>query len=113
MDFAEYQEQSRKTAIYPNLGDNLPYLTLGITSEAGEVSDRVKKFIRDDGFTSIKNLNQDQKDGLASEVGDVLWYVSQIATELDISLEKIAEINIKKLHSRMDRDKLGGSGDYR
>lgn len=113
MDFNEYQKKSRETALYPNSGDNLPYLALGITGEAGEVSEKVKKFIRDGRSASIADLDEEQKKNLAYEVGDVLWYITQIATELGIDLEDIAKMNIEKTHSRKHRGKLGGSGDNR
>lgn len=113
MDFSEYQKKSRVTALYPNLGDNLPYLALGIAGESGEVADKVKKFIRDSHFTSIKDLNADQKADVAKELGDVLWYIAQIATEFGYDLEEVAEMNIDKLYSRMDRGALHGSGDER
>ncbi|MFT7507609.1 MAG: NTP pyrophosphatase (non-canonical NTP hydrolase) [Acidimicrobiales bacterium] len=113
MNFKEYQEKSRVTAIYPNLGDNLPYLALGIAGEAGEVADKVKKFIRDENFTSVKNLSEEQKNDLAKEMGDILWYIAQIATEFNLDMESVAQMNIDKLYSRMDRKELHGSGDSR
>lgn len=113
MNFQEYQEKSRETAIYPNLGDNLPYLALGIAGESGEVADKVKKFIRDAKFTSIKDLSVEQKKELTTEIGDVLWYIAQLATELDMSLEAVAQQNIDKLQGRKQHGTLRGSGDNR
>lgn len=113
MDFSAYQKQSRKTALYPNTGDNLPYLALGIADEAGEVAGKVKKFIRDHNMRSIADLSEEQKQDLAKELGDVLWYIAQIATETGYDLKSIAQMNIDKLHSRLERGKLGGSGDNR
>ena len=109
MTFDEYQNESRKTAIYPNKGDNLPYLALGITGEAGEVSEAVNQFIRDTQFAGIGDLGVGQKRELALEIGDVMWYVAQVATELGFSLEEIAEMNIAKTQSRIHQDKLGGA----
>lgn len=113
MDFNKYQKKSRETAIYPNKGDNLPYLALGIAGEAGEVSEKVKKFIRDTNFAGVGDLGEEQKRSLALEAGDVLWYIAQIATELGVTLEELAAMNIEKTHSRMHRDKLSGDGDNR
>ncbi|MEX0930701.1 MAG: nucleoside triphosphate pyrophosphohydrolase family protein [Candidatus Paceibacterota bacterium] len=113
MDFNEYQLKSRKTALYPYAGDNLPYLGLGIVEESGEVAGKVKKFIRDYNMKSIDDLTNEQKQDLAKEVGDVLWYISQIATETGFELNEIAEMNIEKLYSRLDRKAIGGSGDNR
>jgi NTP pyrophosphatase (non-canonical NTP hydrolase) len=109
MDFKEYQEKSRKTALYPNVGSNFVYPTLGLSGEAGEVAEKIKKVLRD------KNgiIDEETKDSIKKELGDVLWYISQIATELNISLDDIAENNIKKLASRMERNMLKGSGDNR
>ncbi|MBI4653149.1 nucleoside triphosphate pyrophosphohydrolase family protein [Candidatus Kuenenbacteria bacterium] len=91
MIFNEYQKISKKTAIYPQKGANFIYPTLGLVGEAGEVAEKIKKTIRD------KNSKIDQKDReeLAKELGNVLWYLSQLATELKIPLEKIASLNIK------------------
>jgi len=109
MNFEEYQKRSRKTAKYPNAGKDIVYPTLGLNGEAGEVAEKVKKVIRD---KSGKINNEDRKE-IEKELGDVLWYLSQLATELDLSLEEIARENIKKLFSRMERGKLAGSGDNR
>lgn len=113
MDLNDYQRESRKTAVYPHLGDNLPYLTLGVAGEAGEIADKVKKFIRDNNFTSIADLADEQKRELVKECGDVLWYIAQIATEFGYTLEEVAQMNLKKLSSRKEREMLRGSGDNR
>lgn len=109
MNFSEYQKKSRKTAKYPNAGKNYIYPTLGIASEAGEVANIIKKIMRDKEGV----INNETKEILSKELGDVLWYIAQIATELELSLNDIAKGNIKKLYSRMKRGKLSGSGDNR
>lgn len=109
MNFQEYQKQSRKTAIYPGAGNNFIYPTLGLSGEAGEVAEKIKKVVRDKGGI----MDDESRAMIKKELGDVLWYVAQIATELNLSLDEIAEGNIEKLFSRMERDKLGGSGDNR
>lgn len=109
MNFEEYQKKSRKTAQYPSVGGNFVYPTLGLAGEAGEVAEKIKKVIRDDGG----EVTAEKKKELEKELGDVLWYVSQIATEIGLSLEKIASGNIEKLYSRLERGKLRGSGDDR
>ncbi len=109
MTFNEYQKQARKTAIYPNLNNNLSYPTLGLCGEAGEVAEKVKKIERDQGgIWSNKN-----KDEIKLELSDVLWYIANIACEIDVALEDIAISNIEKLQSRQKRGKLQGSGDNR
>lgn len=109
MTFEEYQIQSRRTAIYPNAGSNFVYPTLGLAGETGEVAEKVKKIIRDHNGV----IDDAQRDEIKKELGDVLWYVSQLATELDIKLEVVAAFNLEKLASRMDRNTLTGSGDNR
>jgi len=109
MTFDEYQKQSRETAIYPNVGSNYIYPTLGLCGESGEVAEKIKKILRDqDGVFSVENLVELQK-----EIGDCLWYLSQLASELRLSLDQIAEENIKKLQSRKQRNVIQGSGDNR
>ncbi|MBY6293909.1 hypothetical protein GLU60_00790 [Nanohaloarchaea archaeon H01] len=103
MSFTQYQKETKKTALYPQ-ETPLQYLSLGITGEAGEISEKIKKKERDGKL--------DEED-LAKEIGDVLWYLSQLATELDKDLGEIAEQNIEKLKDRKKRDKISGSGDNR
>lgn len=109
MNFEEYQKLSRKTALYPNAGSNFVYPTLGLAGEAGEVAEKIKKVIRDKNGV----VSEETKIEIAKELGDVLWYVTQIAAELGLSLDSIADSNIKKLYSRFDRGALGGDGDNR
>lgn len=109
MDFKEYQEKSRKTAIYPDAGNNFIYPTLGLSGEAGEVANKIKKIFRDNGG----KIDDEIKQAVKKELGDVMWYVSQLATELGLSLDDVAEKNIKNLYDRMERGTLHGSGDNR
>lgn len=109
MNFEEYQKKSRVTAKYPDAGKNYIYPTLGLAGESGEVAEKIKKVIRDKGGI----VDEETKEMIKKELGDVLWYVSQIATELGLTLDDIAEHNIEKLASRMERGKLGGDGDNR
>ena len=109
MTFADYQQRSRATAVYPGAGDNLLYPTLGLCGEAGEVAEKVKKMVRDDAGV----LTPERREALAKELGDVLWYVAQVATEADLDLEVIAAANLEKLLSRQERGVLQGSGDER
>ena len=109
MDFKEYEEKARKTAVYPDRGKNLIYPVLGLAGEAGEVVEKVKKLIRD------KNRKIDEAflEAIKKELGDVLWYIAAICTELGISMDEVARLNIEKLYSRMERNKLHGEGDDR
>jgi NTP pyrophosphatase (non-canonical NTP hydrolase) len=109
MDLGAYQLQARATARYPIIGHRVIYPALGLTNEAGEVAGKIKKIFRD------KDGVMDQGDILAlqSELGDVLWYLAQLATELGLSLDDIASHNIDKLQDRLSRGKIHGEGDDR
>lgn len=109
MNFEEYQKKSRETALYPDRGNNFIYPTLGLAGESGEVAEKIKKVIRDKSGI----ISETDKQELCKELGDVLWYVSQMATELGLSLNEIALKNLEKLFSRKDRNVLRGSGDNR
>ena len=109
MDLNAYQEAARKTAAYPNIGHNPIYPTLGLTGEAGEVADKVKKVLRDGEGV----FDRATCDAIKLELGDVLWYVAQLATELGYDLEEVAAANLEKLSSRASRGRLSGSGDLR
>lgn len=109
MDFKEYQEKSRKTAIYPKIGENYVYPALGLGDEAGEVLGKIKKIFRDKSGI----LDNEAREEIKKELGDVLWYLTQLSTELELSLDEIAEANIEKLYSRLERGVLQGSGDNR
>ena len=109
MDFKTYQNNSRLTAQYPKLGSNYIYPTLGLVGEAGEVAEKVKKVIRDKKGI----FDEDSKNGLRKELGDVLWYLSNICTEFNFSLEDIAIQNLEKLKLRAAKGKISGSGDDR
>ena len=109
MDFEEYQKKAGKTAIYPGIGKNFVYPTLGLAGEAGELANKVKKIIRD--HESV--IKEEHREDMKGELGDVLWYVAQTATEFGLSLEDVAQANIEKLASRHSRGKISGSGDSR
>jgi len=109
MDLNEYQKKSRKTALYTLIGHPVIYPTLGLVNEAGEVAGKIKKVFRDkEGHFSAETLH-----ALESELGDVLWYLAQVATELGLNLDDIAADNLAKLSDRLDRDKIKGDGDTR
>lgn len=104
----EYQAESKKTAIFPP-GRSLEYLFLGICGESGEIAEKAKKIIRDKQGIFV----DDDREAIKLELGDVLWYIAQIATELDFTLEDVAKANLEKLFSRMERNKISGEGDKR
>ena len=108
MEFSDYQRFSRRTAEYPREAW-LSYPALGLAGEAGEVAEHAKKAIRDDGGT----VTDERRAALAAELGDVLWYTAQLASELGLELEDIARGNLEKLFSRQARGVLSGNGDNR
>ena len=109
MTFEEYESKSSKTAKYPNIGNNFVYPTLGLAGETGEVAEKIKKILRDkDGVVSDKDREEIKK-----ELGDVLWYLCQVSVEMGLSLEDVAQSNVEKLFSRLERGKLSGEGDNR
>ena len=91
------------------VGKNFVYPTLGLSGESGEVAEIIKRIIRDKNGA----VDEETKAALSKELGDVLWYLTQLATEFDIPLEEIAVNNIEKLKSRKDRGLLHGKGDNR
>lgn len=109
VDLHTYQRRSRQTARYPDAGANPIYPTLGLCGEAGEVADKVKKVIRDRGG----EFGPEVISALELELGDVLWYVAQLASELGLDLEQVAQANLTKLASRAARNVISGEGDLR
>lgn len=104
MDFNEYQEESRKTWLFDHKNDFIRSV-LGLVGESGEIAEKVKKLLRGDGKL--------EKEDVAKELGDVMYYVARIADYYQLKLEKIAILNIVKLKSRQERGKIKGSGDNR
>jgi NTP pyrophosphatase (non-canonical NTP hydrolase) len=108
VELSEYQRLSRSTAHYPR-NESLTYPALGLAGEAGEFADHAKKVIRDDGG----EVTPQRREAMAKELGDVLWYVAQVATEAGLDLDEVAQANLDKLLSRQQRGVLSGSGDQR
>ena len=107
--YGSYQEQSRKTYSDIKTDDPIVYPTLGLVNEAGEFAGKIKKIFRD------KNgkISDADRQALKEELGDVLWYLTQICTELDLTLEEVAATNLTKLFSRLERGTICGDGDNR
>jgi NTP pyrophosphatase (non-canonical NTP hydrolase) len=104
----DYQRDAATTARYPD-DIGLAYVGLGLTGEAGEIANKIKKVYRD----HEGELSFDARFQLQGELGDALWYCAMLATELDISLSMVAQRNLDKLASRAERDAIRGSGDDR
>ena len=117
MNFKEYQKIIKKTAIYPK-EVGMAYCAMGLTGEAGEVADKIKKLYRDEELASLGEITKgllidEHRDSIAKELGDVLWYVTAMANEIDMDLEEIAQMNYDKLLKRRETNTLQGSGDNR
>jgi NTP pyrophosphatase (non-canonical NTP hydrolase) len=111
LEMNEYQNIAASTAIYK---DPIVYPALGLAGEAGEVAEKIKKLIRDKGgISNLPNLAEEDREAVAKELGDVLWYVSALSRDIGYKLEDIARINIGKLAKRKEEGKLSGSGDER
>ena len=109
MELNAYQDAARRTAAYPQVGQNPIYPTLGLTGEAGEVADKVKTGLRDRQGV----FDAQTREAIKLELGDVLWYVAQLASELGYDLDEVASANLDKLASRAARGRITGSGDHR
>lgn len=103
MTLDDLQTQCAVTAVYPQ-HQALAYLTLGLTGEAGEVAEKLKKLLRDGTW---------DKEAVALELFDVLWYVSMLSKEMGYNLSTIAAMGLTKLEDRRMRGVLKGTGDYR
>ncbi|MCS7317836.1 MAG: nucleoside triphosphate pyrophosphohydrolase family protein [Candidatus Dojkabacteria bacterium] len=109
MDFDTYQANAAKTAIYPTIYHRVIYPTLGLAGEVGELVNKLKKVFRDNNGNFTDNI----KEQIKAELGDVLWYLSEIANVLGISLSDIAKTNLDKLNDRLNRGQIHGTGDSR
>ncbi len=104
----EYQQKAEKTNLVK--GElALYYAVLGLTGEAGEIANAVKKIIRDNN----NQITKEKIQQLKKELGDVLWYIARICSELNLNLDDVMKENIEKLYSRMQRNALHGDGDNR
>ena len=108
MKLKVYQDEATKTAIYSE-GSKINYPILGLVGEAGELANKYKKVLRDDGGI----LHPEKRKDMIKELGDVLWYVAALARDLGADLDDVARENIEKLRDRQARGVIGGSGDNR
>lgn len=111
MDIDSYQKQASTTAQYAGSGEyfGLSYAALGLSGEAGEIANVVKKVHRDDAGV----LNPKKREQLKKELGDCLWYCAALAGELGCTLSEVAQANLDKLFDRKERGVIQGSGDNR
>lgn len=110
---SEYSEFTDTTAQYKDAGlgtyNALSYVVLGLVGEAGEIANKTKKISRDDNqfITDIK------REDIKKELGDVFWYWIRACKELNLDPHEVIKYNQKKLQTRLDENKIKGSGDDR
>jgi NTP pyrophosphatase (non-canonical NTP hydrolase) len=109
LTLTEYQKKARSTAIYPDIGENIYYPTLGLAGEVGEVCNKIKKIQRDKGG----QWSEEDRQTIKKEIGDCMWYVASVCSEFQLDLGEVAQANLDKLASRKERGVLQGSGDNR
>ena len=112
MTLNDYQAGALSTAGYPDTVRIL-YPALKLAGEAGEVAEKLGKLMRDEGYLPGQTLGREQRQALAKELGDVLWYVAVLASDLELPLEEVGAMNLAKLQDRTARGVIGGSGDER
>lgn len=106
----DYQKEAHKTAFYFGLQEgDFSYPVMGLAEEAGEVSGKFAKAIRDEGG----KISEERKLAIKKELGDVCWFIAEISTLLDLKLEDVMQGNLDKLADRKARGVLHGSGDNR
>ena len=103
VDFKSYQDMASETAVYKT-EHAVIYPALGLAAEAGEVANKVKKILRDGNFN---------REAIADEVGDCLWYIAALCRDLNVDMKELAKNNLRKLHDRKLRGVIQGSGDKR
>lgn len=116
MTLNEYQAAARKFAAYPEKDKNIVYPALKLAGEAGEFADKVGKYWRNSGvppYELLDSLTEEQRAALVRELGDVQWYIADLATVLGITLDELARINIRKLKDRQNRGVLLSEGEFK
>jgi NTP pyrophosphatase (non-canonical NTP hydrolase) len=109
MTFREYQLKAKETAHFPDKDLIFIYTALALMGEAGEIAEKIKKIWRD----KDKQISDGDREEIKKEMGDVLWYLSQLAEELKIDFDDVAKTNLDKTQSRLARNLIHGSGDNR
>ena len=123
-DFNKYQEFVKGMKRYPEQYAIL-YPALGLCGESGEIAEKIKKWLRDEGGPKVmswtdatvppaaKGMSESRRDAILSELGDPLWYIAALADDMGFTLQEVVDANVAKLTSRKERGVLGGSGDNR
>ena len=111
--FKDYQSQAREFATYPGIGSNVLYPCLGLAGESGELIDKIKKIYRNREVSEVTGFTTDEILEIKKEMGDVLWYLSNLASEFNLELTDVAQLNIDKLTDRRNRGVIKSQGDNR
>lgn len=119
MTLDEYQQKAMTTCMPSS--ENFSYMFLNLVGEVGEIASKVAKSVRkerleihyDDPFWLEESFEQEDKDALMLEAGDVLWQLSGLCSIMNWRLEDVAKLNLDKLASRKARDVIDGDGDNR
>ncbi|HEY4487760.1 MAG TPA: nucleoside triphosphate pyrophosphohydrolase family protein [Candidatus Paceibacterota bacterium] len=111
MEFNEYQDLASQTADFTGRSDEykLMYTCMGLAGETGETIEKVKKVMRNNNGV----MTEEQRDAIKLEIGDVLWYLSQVARFSGIALDDAAQANVEKLADRRARGVIRSEGDKR
>lgn len=128
MELNEYQRLAHDTAMYPGFNAtsaSLMYPALKLCGEAGEVAEKIGKAIRGQlifsdesglfhGFNPAKESEVEAfRQALAKELGDVMWYINELATQLGFTADEVALMNLEKLEKRKIAGTIHGDGDDR
>ncbi len=113
LNFSDYETKALTTAVYPDKGKNAIYPALKLNGEAGEVAEKIGKLWRNHGQACPTEYSVTDKSEIAQELGDVLWYINALASEIGYHLDDIAALNLEKLASRRERGVIKSSGDHR
>ena len=114
MKMQQYSDIAASTAFYPDcdLGTvaAVTYTVVGLGGEVGELQNKLKKVLRDEGGG---HQPPTARMDLLDEAGDVLWYLDRLVHELGSTLAEVADANLGKLLTRQVNGTLSGSGDHR
>ena len=109
--FTQYQLTAHKSAKITLEGRNqcerLCSLSLGLAGETGEAINKIKKVVYG------KELTEESRKAICDELGDVLWYLSELSLELQSTLQEVAIKNNRKTILRLERNMVVGEGDDR
>lgn len=110
MTFDEYQKKAKTTSTIDPKSVTAPYyFALGLNGEAGEIAEKMKKIIRNHD----NDMTQLDLEDFKKELGDVLWYIAMMSSQVGLSLEDVAKTNLTKLADRKARNVIKSTGDNR